>query len=360
MHAQILLKVDQGEYGPRWKTEQIEEALDVGETVIRTTKKRFVENGLEDAINRRPQPERPEKRKIDGEKEAQIVVLMCTEQPEGQERWTLRALNQRVVELEIVENVSRETIRTVLHKNELKPWQKKQWCVGPTGNGSFVAHMEDVLDVYKKPYDPKRPRICMDEGSVQLVSEKMEALPMEPGKVKREDYEYKREGFSSVFLACEPLTGKFVVEAKERRTKQDFAHFLRDLLDIHYPEVEQVELVMENLNTHVLASFYHTFPPEEARRICKKLDIHYTPLHGSWLNMAEIGLSVLGRQCLSGRIASVEDLQTRIGAWLAKIEQHPLKINWQFTADDARIKLKRLYPSIEGGEVFSPLVVSAP
>jgi len=230
----------------------------------------------------------------------------------------------------------------------LKPWQKKQWCVGPTGNGHFVAHMEDVLDVYKGAYDPKRPKICMDEGSIQLVSDKIEALPMEPGKVKREDYEYQREGSCSVFLACEPLTGKIIAEAKERRTKQDFAHFVRDLLDVHYPAAEQLVLVMDNLNTHLLASFYHTFPAEEARRICKKLEIHYTPLHGSWLNMAEIGLSVLGRQCLSGRIACLEELQMRIDAWLAKREKQPLKINWQFTTDDARIKLKRLYPSIEG------------
>ncbi len=207
--------------------------------------------------------------------------------------------------------------------------------------------MEDVLEVYVQPYDPLRPHICLDEGSSQLVSEKREPLEMEPGKVKRVDYEYEREGFCSIFLACEPLTGKTVTRVKERRTKADFAHFVKYLIDEVYPEAEKLVVVMDNLNTHTPGSFYHVFPAEEAMRLWKKLEIHYTPLHGSWLNMAEIELSVLGRQALSGRVKDLPSLHERVAAWQSQRNAHPVTIEWRFTTQDARIKLKRLYPSIE-------------
>lgn len=347
MHAQILLKVDQGASGPHWPHKQICAAFGISEKLITKVKKRFVEEGLQAALNRKKQAERPEKRRIDGKQEAQIIAVLCTQHPAGQERWTLRALAQRVVELEIVESVSHETIRTVLKNNALKPWLKKSWCVGPTGSAEFVARMEDVLDIYSLPSDPARPQVCLDEGCVQLVSDKREALPMEPGKVVREDYEYQREGYCHVFLASEPLTGTCVVQAKARRTKEDFAHFVRDLLEQRYPDAEKVILVMDNLNTHTTASFYQTFPPEEARCLSQRLEIHYTPKHGSWLNMAEIELSVLSRQALSGRIASLDELHTRLDAWQRHHNAHPRTIDWRFTTTDARIKLKRLYPLIE-------------
>jgi len=207
--------------------------------------------------------------------------------------------------------------------------------------------MEDVLEVYVQPYNPSRPQVCVDEGSTQLVSEKREPLEMEPGKVKRVDYEYEREGFCSIFLACEPLTGQTVAHVNERRTKADFAHFIKYLLDEVYPEAEKLVVVMDNLNTHSPGSFYSVFPPEEAMRLWKKLEIHYTPLHGSWLNMAEIELSVLGRQALSGRVKDLPSLQERVAAWQSRRNAHPVTIDWRFTAQDARIKLKRLYPVIE-------------
>jgi DDE superfamily endonuclease len=207
--------------------------------------------------------------------------------------------------------------------------------------------MEDTLEVYVQPYNPLRPQVCLDEGSMQLVSEMREPLEMEPGKVKRVDYEYEREQFCSIFLACEPLTGKTVTRVKERRTKEEFAHCLKPLIDEVYPEAEQLVLVMDNLNTQTPGSFYSVFPPEEAMRLWKKLELHYTPLHGSWLNMAEIELSVLGRQALSGRVKDRAGLQERVAAWQFRRDSHPVTINWRFTAQDARIKLKRLYPSIE-------------
>lgn len=207
--------------------------------------------------------------------------------------------------------------------------------------------MEDVLEVYVQAYNPLRPQVCIDEGSTQLVSEKREPLEMESGKVKRVDYEYEREGFCSIFLACEPLTGKTVTSVNERRTKEDFAHFIKYLVDEVYPEAEQLVVVMDNLNTHTPGCFYQVFAPEEAMRLWKKLEIHYTPLHGSWLNMAEIELSVLGRQALSGRVKDLPDLQERVAAWQSRRNAHPVTIDWRFTTQDARIKLKRLYPSIE-------------
>jgi transposase len=345
--ANILLKVDRGEFGPRWSTKQIQEVFGVGSTLIKSVRKRFVEGGIEEAVNRKEQPERPEKRKIHGKQEAQIIAELCTSRPEGQERWTLRAFTQKIIGLEIIEETSYETVRTVLRKNELKPWQEKEWCIGRTGDGNYAYHMEDVLDVYVQPYDERRPQVCIDEGGVQFVKDKVEALAMEPGKIKKVDYQYDREGYCNIFLACEPLSGKRVVQVSERRTKVDFAYFLRHVVDVMYPEAEKVVVVMDNLNTHTPGSLYEAFEAKEAMRIWKKLEIHYTPLHGSWLNMAEIELSVLGRQVFHERLGDIQTAQQKVDAWQSERNTKQVKINWRFTAEDARIKLKRLYPSLE-------------
>jgi transposase len=207
--------------------------------------------------------------------------------------------------------------------------------------------MEEVLDVYVQPYDPKRPQVCFDEGSVQFQKELIAPLEMKPKQVKKIDYHYERDGYCSIFLMCEPLAGKRVVEVKERRTKQDFAQFMKRIVDEVYPEAEKVVMVMDNLSTHTLGALYYTFPAEEAKRIWKKIEIHYTPLHGSWLNMAEIELSVLGRQALHERLDAIETVQEKVAAWQTKRNAQQPTINWRFTAEDARIKLKRLYPSLE-------------
>jgi DDE superfamily endonuclease len=207
--------------------------------------------------------------------------------------------------------------------------------------------MEDVLDVYIQPYDPKKPQVCFDEGSMQFKEDLIEGLAMKPGKVEKVDYHYKRDGYCSIFMACEPLTGKRVVEVKERRTRVDFAHFIKYIADEMYPNAEQVVMVMDNLKTHTLGALYDVFPAEEAKRICNKIEIHYTPVHGSWLNMAEIELSVLGRQVLHERLGNMEIVQQKVAAWQAKRNTQRAKINWRFTTEDARVKLKRLYPSLE-------------
>ncbi len=205
--------------------------------------------------------------------------------------------------------------------------------------------MEDVLAVYHRPYEERFPQVCLDEGCKQLLADTREPLPMEPGKPECSDYEYEREGVCSIFLACEPLVGRRFLKVSPRRTKQDWAHFVRELIDVHYPQAEKIVLVMDHLNTHTPSSFYEAFAPEEAWRLAQELEIHYTPTHGSWLNMAEIELSVLARQCLSGRMKSLPVVQEHVVAWQQQRDQAQTTINWRFTTADARIKLKRLYPS---------------
>lgn len=205
--------------------------------------------------------------------------------------------------------------------------------------------MEDVLEVYHRPYDARFPQVCLDEGCKQLLADKRELLPMQPGKPECSDYEYEREGVCSIFLACEPLAGRRFLQVSPRRTKVDWAHFVKELIDVQYPQAEKIVLVMDNLNTHTPSSFYEAFAPEEAWRLAQKLEIHYTPAHGSWLNMAEIELSVLARQCLAERMKSVEVVQHQVQAWQQQRDQAQATINWRFTTADARIKLKRLYPS---------------
>jgi transposase len=206
--------------------------------------------------------------------------------------------------------------------------------------------MEEVLDIYKKSYDPQCPQVCMDEMSTQLIGEVRVPLPAQPGKTLRYDTEYKRNGTANIFMAFEPLAGQRYTKITERRTKVDWAHFIQELVDQHYPYVEKIRLVMDNLNTHTKASLYETFDPAEAKRIADKLEIHYTPKHGSWLNMAEIELSHLSRQCLAGRIEDKATLLKEVHAWNTKRNASNAKAHWQFTTADARVKLRRLYPTI--------------
>jgi len=229
----------------------------------------------------------------------------------------------------------------------LKPWRQKQWCIPPKQNAEFVWKMEDVLDVYRRPYDARRPQVCLDETSKQLIGETRTPIPATCGREARYDYEYKRHGVANLFMVFEPLSGKRRVKVTERRTKKDWAECVREMVDEMYPEAERIVLVMDNLNTHTPASLYDTFPPNEAKRIADKLEIHYTPKHGSWLDMAEIELGILGRQCLARRIGSMRELTHEVGAWETQRNAANAKANWRFTMDNARIRLRRLYPSIE-------------
>ncbi len=211
-------------------------------------------------------------------------------------------------------------------------------------SAEFVAHMEEVLDLYAEPYDPQRPVVCFDETSTQLLADTRPPLLAQPGRPARQDYEYRREGTRNLFLACEPLAGWRQVAVTERRTMQDFAQQMRWLVDEAYPEIPVVRVVLDNLNTHRVASLYETFPAQEARRIAKRLEFHYTPKHGSWLNLAEIEFSVLVRSCLRQRLPDEESLQREVGASVQERNAAQITINWRFKTQDARTKLHRLYP----------------
>jgi hypothetical protein len=207
--------------------------------------------------------------------------------------------------------------------------------------------MEDVLEVYTRPIDPNQPLVCFDELSKQQVTEVRTPIPPAPGQPARYDYEYERNGTSNLFMFFAPLQGWRHVKVTDRRTAVDFAQCMRDLVDVHFPDAPRITLVMDNLNTHVLASLYKAFAPAEARRIWERLEVHYTPKHGSWLNMAEIELSVLARQCLDRRIPDQETLQREVAAWEDTRNARGVVADWRFTTTDARIKLKRLYPVVE-------------
>jgi hypothetical protein len=219
-------------------------------------------------------------------------------------------------------------------KNELKPWLRKQWVIPPAANAEFVCAMEDTLEVYARPYDPRRPQVCLDECSKQLVAETRRPLPAEPGQVERYDDEYARCGTANLFMLFEPWAGFRHVKVTERRTAVDFAEVLRDLVEVHYPHAERIVLIMDNLNTHKLASLYQAFPPEQARQPIERLEIH-PPKHGSWLNRAEIELSALATQCLGRRIADSDTLTREVAAWQEARNTTGGTVNWRFTTYEA-------------------------
>jgi transposase len=221
------------------------------------------------------------------------------------------------------------------------------WCIPPERNAEFVCAMENVLEVYQRPHDPRRPVVCMDEKPKQLIKETRTPVPCAQGRPERVDYEYERNGTASVFLFVDPLRGWRRVEATERRTRADWARQVRQLVDKDYPRAEKITLVMDNLNTHSPASLYEAFEPAEARRLVEKLEIVYTPRHGSWLNVAEVELAALEKQCVGGRIPDLATLNARLKAWKKPRNRSKNKVDWRFTTGDARIKLKRLYPQTQ-------------
>lgn len=222
---------------------------------------------------------------------------------------------------------------------------KKRWCI-PTVGAEFVWRMEDVLDVYARPCDPERPQVCFDEKSVQLIAETRHPLPLKPGQVERFDYEYQRNGTCNLFMYFQPLAGWRHVQVTERRTKVDFAHCMRYLVDECFPEAKVVAVVLDNLNTHSPAALYEAYEPAEAKRILDRLEFHYTPKHGSWLNMVEIELSVLSEQCLDERIPDEDSLRREIAAWASPRNERRATVHWRFSTSDARHRLKRLYPNV--------------
>lgn len=219
--------------------------------------------------------------------------------------------------------------------------------IPPRENANFVAHMEDILDLYQQPYDPKYPLVCMDEQPVQLLANKREVLPPVPGQPQRVDYQYERNGTTNIFILSEPLGSWRHAVIREHKASRDWAQVIQELADVHYPQAEKIRLVCDNYRTHSLGALYETFPAEEAHRLAKRLEIHHTPVHGSWLNMAEIELSALSKQCLDRRIGDIETVQREVQAWEVNRNWQQKGVDWRFTTKDARIKLKRLYPRIQ-------------
>src|ERR1044072_4628390 len=275
--AQILVAADGGMPG-----EAISESLRVGGSTVYRTKRRFVEGNLDKALTEEPRP--GAMRKLTGHEEALLVATACSRPPEGRARWTIELLAREMVRLTDHASLSGETVRRRLAENKLKPWREKMWCV-PKIDGEYVARMEDVLDLYAEPPDPARPLVCLDESPIQLIGEAHEPIPAAPGRLERIDYEYRGRGTLNLFVAVAARRSWRNVSVTERRTAQDYAERLRELVDVDYPEAACIRVVQDNLSTHTPSSLYQAFPAADARRILRRLEFHYTPKHASWLNM---------------------------------------------------------------------------
>jgi hypothetical protein len=241
--------------------------------------------------------------------------------------------------------LSRETVRRRMAEDDLKPWLRKMWCI-PEVNGTYVARMEDVLDLYAEEPDPKNPVVCFDESPTQLIGEVREPIPGAPGQPERYDCEYKRNGTANLFVFLDAHKSWRYVKLTDQRTARDFAVCMRDLADIHYPDANRIRVVLDNLSTHTAGALYETFPAPEAHRILQRLEFHYTPKHASWLNMVEIEIGVLRGQCLDRRIGEREMLIAEIDAWQRRRNASGARITWKFTTEKARDKLARAYPDI--------------
>ena len=334
--AQILLAADAGE-----TDEAIAATVGVGTSTVFRTKRHFVEGNLERALTEEKRP--GAKRKLSVKEAALLVASACSTPPEGRARWTLELLAGRIVELTDYANLSRETVRRRLGENELKPWRQEMWCI-PAVNAEFVARMEHVLDLYAEAPDPRRPLVCFDESPTQLIGEVREPIPAKPGQLRRYDAEYQRNGTVNLFINIDVHRRWRHVKVTEHRKSVDFAECMRELVDEHYPAAEVIRVVLDNLSTHGPGALYEAFEPEEAHRIMRRLEFHFVPKHGSWLNMAEIEIGVLRGQCLDRRIEDVALLKAEIAAWEKKRNDEKATIEWTFTTEKAREKMKHVYP----------------
>jgi len=337
--AQILLAADAGV-----SDEAIAAGVTVGGSTVYRTKRRFVEVSLDAALNEEPRPGAD--RKLTGREEALLIATACSSPPAGRARWTLELLANELVRLTEHHSLSRETVRRRLAENDLKPWRKDMWCI-PKVDGEYVARMEDVLDLYGEAPDAKRPVVCFDESPTQLIGEVRQPIPPEPGQLERYDCEYRRNGTVNLFVFLDAHRSWRRVKVTDRRTAADFALCMRELVDVHFPEAERIRVVLDNLSTHSPGALYATLPPQEARRVLRRLEFHYTPKHASWLNMVEIEIGVLRGQCLDRRIDNRERLIAEIAAWERQRNQSGARINWMFSTQKARAKMARAYPTIQ-------------
>jgi transposase len=334
--AQILLAADL-----RSTDEEIARNVSVGTSTVYRTKQRFVEEGFEAALGEASRPGAP--RKLDVEDEAILCALACSKPPSGRARWSLQLLAGEMVRLTAHTEISEETIRRRLGEMQLKPWQEKMWCI-PEVDAEFVARMEGILALYAERPDPRRPVVCFDETPRQLIGEERVPVKAEPGKRRRYDYEYVRNGTANVFMFVDANRSWRHAKVTDRRTCLDFAECLRDLVDEHYPHAEKIRLVLDNLSAHRPSAVYERFPPAEARRILERLEFHFTPKHASWLNMVEIEIGVMVSQCLDRRIPDKKTLVAEVASWERRRTAEGAQIDWMFTIERARQKLGASYP----------------
>ena len=334
--AQILLAADAAA-----SDEAIAASVGVGGSTVYRTKRRFGLGNLEAALSEEPRPGAD--RKLSGKEEALLVATACSNPPEGRARWTLELLADELVRLTEHGSLSRETVRRRLAENHLKPWRKDMWCI-PQVDGEYVARMEDVLDLYAQPPDPKRPVVGFDESPVQLIGETRQPIPAMPGQLERYDCEYKRNGTANLFILLDVHRSWRRVKVTDSRAAVDFAACMRELCDVHFPKAERIRVVLDNLSTHSAGALYQAFPAAEARRMLRRLEFHYTPKHASWLNMVEIEIGVLRSQCLDRRIATKARLIAEVAAWERHRNASGARIQWMFTTSKARAKMGRAYP----------------
>jgi transposase len=344
--AQILLAADAGA-----NDDAIATNVGVSGSTVYRTKQRFVLGNLEAALCEEPRP--GASRKLSGKEEALLVATACSSPPAGRARWTLELLAGELVRLTEHNSVSRETVRRRLAENDLKPWRKDMWCI-PQVDGEYVARMEDVLDLYAEEPDSKRPVVCFDESPTQLIGEVRQPIPAAPGQLERYDCEYKRNGTANLFIFLDVHRPWRKVKVTDNRAAVDFAACMRELVDLHYPEAERIRVVLDNLSTHFPGSLYQAFPPDEARRVLRRLEFHHVPKHASWLNMVEIEIGVLRSQCLDRRIATREQLVSEIDAWERQRNASGARIKWMFTTEKARAKMGRAYPLPSGPKTPVP------
>lgn len=358
MHANILLMTDEGQGSKKRSIREIAEIFDISPTTVNQVRKLYSEHGIEAALSRKSRLTPPHVSKITGDFEAQLIAAATGPVPKGRAKWTLRLLAEYCAEKRYIVSISHNTVGELLNTNQVKPHLSQYWCTPKERDAEFVLHMEDILGIYKRPYNPQIPVICMDEKPIQLldeIRERISASPLstdpetgiaKPGKIERIDSEYVRCGTACIFMFTEPLAGWRHTVALKSRKKEDFALLMREVSELYYPDVERAILVVDNLNTHSKTAFYEAFDPAYAYTLSQKFDFHYTPKHGSWLNIAELELSSLARQCLGNqRIKSIDELNEILQDWEADRNTRQSGVNWQFTSDDARIKLKRLYPT---------------
>jgi transposase len=341
--SQILLMSDDG----RYTDQEIEDALNVSASTIYRVKKDFVEYGLEEALEEGARHGQP--RKLTAKQDALLVAIACSNPPKGRCRWTLSLLGDELMALTDLESISHETIRNRLKDNELKPWQKKMWCIAKM-DAAYIARMEHILDLYAQPEAADYPIVNFDEAAKQLVEQVNEPKAMKTGSVAKEDYEYQRAGMANIFMFFDRHRGWRKAKVTTQKTAIDFAECMRELVDKDYPEAKKVRVVLDNFGTHAEASLYKAFPAPEARRILQRLEFHFTPKHASWLNMAEIEIGNMNQQCLDRRIPNEKMLIEELRQWQIQRNKEKASIRWMFDVDNARKKLHRSYDALLIGQ----------